>query len=64
MKEEEEPYVRVPAVAKFLNCSTRAVYRYVERGLLPVTRIGETLRFRMSDVRAHLKTLKTGGPSK
>ena len=39
-------------VAELLRVSKLTVYRFVDRGLLPVYRIGRALRFRKDDVAA------------
>ena len=52
---DDEPLVKIDVVARYTGGSTRSVYRYVQKGLIPHIRIGHTLRFRMSAVKRWLE---------
>jgi excisionase family DNA binding protein len=51
-----EPDLRSTAkTAALLDCSTRTIYRLVERGELAPVRLGRVLRFEIDEIRRYLK---------
>jgi len=52
---EQEPLWTVKEVAKYLRMSSSWVYKMAEAGLLPVRRIGSSLRFDPEEIRAYAR---------
>jgi excisionase family DNA binding protein len=49
-RNEFEPLMTVSEVAKYLNMTERAIRHRVRRRVIPFTKVGESLRFRRSDI--------------
>jgi excisionase family DNA binding protein len=47
----KENLMTVQEVAEHLNLSTHTIYKWVEKGRIPVVRLGYCLRFRPPDIR-------------
>jgi len=46
----KENLMTVQEVAEHLHLSPHTIYKWVEKGRIPVVRLGYTLRFRPSDI--------------
>lgn len=62
MPDAPEPMQTIEQVATWLNVARSTVYLMLERGELPVVRIGRSVRIRPEDVREYLErnTGRTG----
>ncbi len=55
MPDAPEPMQTIEQVATWLNVARSTVYLMLERGELPVVRIGRSVRIRPEDVREYLE---------
>ena len=49
------PLLTAPEVARLLRVHRKTVYEWATKGLLPVVRVGDTVRFREEDIAAVLE---------
>jgi excisionase family DNA binding protein len=61
VRSTPEPVVGVKAAARFLGVSPSLVYAYVERRQVPHYRIGQAIRFKLSELEAWLKQFRVNG---
>jgi excisionase family DNA binding protein len=52
---KSEPLCSVKDVARFLSVSKSWVYRAAERGVIPAYRVGNTVRFKLSEIAEWLR---------
>jgi len=52
----------VPETARALRLSTRSVFRLIQRGELPVVRVGRALRLDPRDLAEFVERQKSGAP--
>jgi len=51
----ESTFVTVDEIARELRVSKMTVYRLIERGDLPATRVGRSIRIKVADYHAYMK---------
>lgn len=57
-----QPYMTVSEAAAYMRCSRWTVYRLLNRNALTALRVGERLRFRVSDLDAYMARGASGEP--
>ncbi len=55
-----EPLMSIEAVATVLGVSTKTIRRLVKSGVLPIIRLGRTIRVRPDDLKAHIARQRIG----
>ncbi len=58
MKQEQETLITIKDVTKLLNISRTTVYRLLEKGDIPSYKIGNQLRFKLSEIEAYIEASK------
>ncbi len=56
---EDYDFMTVDELAAFMKVSKTTVYRIVESHIMPVYRLGGSLRFRKQDIIAYIESQKT-----
>jgi excisionase family DNA binding protein len=52
----EEHYLKLAAAALALNITPRTLQNWQHRRLIPYYKVGRSVRFKLSDVKAHLES--------
>jgi len=56
-----EGYLDVKAIAEYLSVQPSTIYQWTHREYIPFYKLGNLLRFKLSEVEAWLKKYKRGG---